>query len=206
MRRVLGLDLRALATLRISSALLVLLSLADRLRDFTAFYTDAGVLSSADVRNGARFAPWDGVSWIHPFGWLPDPWGSIALFTVTAVAAVFLLVGRQSKLSGFLAWLMLTGIDNRNPDVINSGDDLLRMLLFWGLFLPLSARWSVDSARSSSLGSNQVLSGGTVAFLVQLAIVYVMSALFKSYRSWVIDRDALYYVLHLEQFVTPIGV
>ena len=36
---------------------------------------------------------------------------------------------------------MLTGIDNRNPLVIDGGDDFLRMLLFWGLFLPLGARW-----------------------------------------------------------------
>src|SRR5262249_13883565 len=145
MREVLGLDLRALAALRMLAALLLLASLADRLRDFTSFYTNAGVLSETIARNGARFEPWDGVSWLHPFAWLPDPCGSACLFVIAALAAVFLLVGRQTPPACFLAWVMLTGIDNRNPLVIDGGDDLLRMLLFWGMFLPLSARWSVDA-------------------------------------------------------------
>ena len=95
LREVFGLDLRALAALRILSATLLLASLCDRLRDFTAFYTDAGVLQEAAARNGARFEPWDGVSWLRPFAWLPDPWGSASLFAGAAVAGIFLLLGRQ---------------------------------------------------------------------------------------------------------------
>ena len=204
--RVFGLDLRALAALRILSALLLLVSLGDRARDFTAFYTDTGVLAAADARNGARFEPWDGVSWLHPFSVVPDPWGSVALFTLAAIAAIFLLVGRQTKIAGFLCWSMLTGIDNRNPLVLDAGDDILRLLLFWGLFLPLSARFSVDARSFPPARSNRILSAGTVAFLVQLALIYSMSALFKSYRDWVTDRSAVYYALHLEQFATPLGI
>jgi hypothetical protein len=206
LREVLGLDLRALAALRILAALLLLASLSDRLRDFASFYTNAGVLSEASARNGARFEPWDGVSWLHPFAWLPDPWGSACLFASAAVAAIFLLAGRQTRPACFLAWLMLTGIDNRNPLVIDGGDDLLRLLLFWGLFLPLSARWSVDSLALPSARSEPFVSIGTVAFLVQLALLYPISASLKSYRDWVTDGGALHYALHLEQFVTPLGI
>jgi Vitamin K-dependent gamma-carboxylase len=205
--RVFGLDLRALAALRIALSTLLVASLADRARDFTAFYTDDGVLTSAEAaRHGGRFLPWDGVSWLQPFIWLPDPWGSTALFAVAGVAAAFLLVGRQTRAATFLAWLMLTGIDNRNPLIINCGDDLLRMLLFWGLFLPLSARWSADRSRMSSSRSDRVLSVGTAALVTQIALIYVMSALFKSYRDWVSEGSALHYALHLEQFVTPLGL
>jgi hypothetical protein len=206
LREVFGLDLRALAALRILAALLLLASLCDRLRDFNSFYTDAGVLSEASARNGARFEPWDGVSWLHPFAWLPDPWGSACLFATAAVAAMFLLAGRQSRPACFLAWLMLTGIDNRNPLVIDGGDDLLRLLLFWGLFLPLSARWSVDAPSLPPPRSERIVSMGTVALLVQLALLYTVSASLKSYRDWVTDRGALHYALHLEQFVTPLGI
>jgi hypothetical protein len=206
LREVLGLDLRALAALRILAALLLLASLCDRLRDFTSFYTNAGVLSEASARNGARFEPWDGVSWLHPFSWLPDPWGSACLFATAAVAALFLLAGRQTGPACFLAWLMLTGIDNRNPLVIDGGDDLLRLLLFWGLFLPLSARWSVDARSLPPPRSDRFVSIGTVAFLVQLALLYAISASLKSYRDWVTEGEALHYALHLEQFVTPLGI
>jgi hypothetical protein len=206
LRKVLGLDLRALAALRILSAVLLVLSLCDRLRDFTAFYTDAGVLPEAAARNGARFEPWDGISWLRPFAWLPDPWGSVSLFAGAAVAAIFLLLGRQTRSAGLLAWLMLTGIDNRNPLIIDGGDDFLRMLLFWGLFLPLSARWSIDARSLPPAQSTRLVSMGTFALLVQLALLYFVSACFKSYRDWVSAGTALHYALHLEQFVTPLGV
>jgi len=205
-REVFGLDLRALAALRILSATLLLASLCDRLRDFTAFYTDVGVLPEAAARNGARFAPWDGISWLHPFAWLPDPWGSASLFAVAAVAAIFLLLGRQTRPAGLLAWLMLTGIDNRNPLVIDGGDDFLRLLLFWGLFLPLGARWSIDARSSPPAPSARLVSMGTFAFLLQLALLYFVSAYLKSYRDWVTDGTSLHYGLHLEQFVTPLGI
>src|SRR5262249_6448711 len=160
-----GLDVRALAVLRIALGLLLLASLADRAREFTAFYTDAGVLSRVDILSGARFAPWDGASWLHPFGWLPDRWSSIALFVAATVSALSLLVGKQTRASCFLAWSMLTGLDNRNPLVVNAGDDLLRMLLFWSLFLPLSAL-------SRSRRDDRVVSAGTVAFFIQLSVTY----------------------------------
>jgi len=193
----LGLDLRAIATLRVLLGVLVAASLADRLRDFTAFYTDLGVLSQDEAWSGSWFPPWDGTSWLHPFVWLPSPWSSIALFAVAAVAAIHLVFGREQREAAFLAWLMLTGLDNRNPLVIDGGDDLLRMLLFWSVFLPVSR------ARG---GQGRVVDVATAAFVVQLALVYLMSAYHKSYRAWVSDGDALYYALHLEQFVTPIGI
>ena len=193
----LGLDLRAIATLRVLLGILVLASLADRLRDFAAFYSDLGVLSQEEAWSGSWFPPWDGPSWLHPFVWLPSPWSSIALFAVAAVAGLHLVFGREQREAAFLAWLMLTGLDNRNPLVIDGGDDLLRMLLFWSVFLPVSR------ARG---GQGRVVDAATAAFVVQLALVYLMSAYHKSYRAWVSDGDALYYALHLEQFVTPIGI
>lgn len=209
--RWLGLDLRALAVLRLLLGLLLLASLFDRLREFTAFYTDAGIVSQAEAWSGDTWRlPWNGRSSLQPFAWLPDPWGSGALFLGAAAAAVFLCLGWHTRLATLAGWLMLTGLDNRNPLVLNAGDDVLRLFLFWSLFLPLGARWSLD-ARSAgwwwnARRSNRFVSVGTLAFLVQLASIYFFSAHFKSYRYWVIDGDAMHYALRLEQFVTPWGV
>ena len=92
-----------------------------------------------------------------------------------------------TRLAGLLAWLMLTGIDNRNPLVIDGGDDFLRMLLFWGLFLPLGARWWIDARSLPPAHSARLVSMGTFAFLLQLALLYSVSAYLKSYREWVTD-------------------
>ena len=205
-RRIFGLDLRALAALRIACAALLIASLADRARNFSAFYTDTGILSAASAERGAAFPPWDGVSWLQPFAWAPDPWGSVGLMVLASLAAAFLLVGRRAKAAGFVAWLALTGLDNRNPLVIDAGDDLLRLFLFWGLFLPLAARWSVEARPLAPGSSIRIASVGTAAFLLQLALIYPVSAFFKSYDAWVTNRVALHYALHLEQFVTPFGI
>ena len=47
-----------------------------------------------------------------------------------------------------VAWLLMLSLHNRNPVVLNAGDVYFRVLLCWGLFLPLAARCSLDRARS----------------------------------------------------------
>ena len=49
-----------------------------------------------------------------------------------------------------MAWVLMLSLHNRNPVVLNAGDVYFRVLLCWGLFLPLAARCSLDRARSLS--------------------------------------------------------
>ncbi len=75
------------------------------------------------------------------------------LFVVAAVAAVALLVGYRTWVASVVVWILLLSIQHRNPLVLGSGDDLLRMLLFWGMSLPLGAVWSVDRAVEREAGA-----------------------------------------------------
>ncbi|MFX8976526.1 hypothetical protein ABTN19_19210, partial [Acinetobacter baumannii] len=43
-------------------------------------------------------------------------------------------------------FVLYAALLNRNPLVTLPGDTLLCALLFWCLFLPMGARWSVDAA------------------------------------------------------------
>jgi hypothetical protein len=79
MNSIFGIDRRAIVTLRVMLGVLVLASLADRLRDFTAFYTDVGVLSQVEPRPGILILSSNCVArmraWLNSYyGERPENW------------------------------------------------------------------------------------------------------------------------------------
>ena len=102
-----------------------------------------------------------------------------ALFAVAAVFALALLLGWRARLAAFASWLLLTSLQNRNPLVAIGADDVLRLLLLWSLFLPLSARASLDARRRPAPTRNPFLSVGSATILVQVALIYPFAAVFK---------------------------
>jgi Vitamin K-dependent gamma-carboxylase len=102
--------------------------------------------------------------------------------------------------------VLLLSIQLRNPLVNGSDSLLLRMLLFWGMLLPLGAYWSVDRARAAlPRPSPHFLSLATFGLFMQIAFVYWFTAALKSGPEWRSDFTALYYALSLDQLATPIG-
>jgi hypothetical protein len=81
---------------------------------------------------------------------------------------------------------------------------MLRMLLFWGLFLPLGARWSLD-ARRRPPPANAYASAASLALIVQVALVYVFSALNRTGPTWW-DGRALHDALHFDQLASATGL
>jgi hypothetical protein len=77
------------------------------------------------------------------------------LFGIAAVAALAMLVGYRTRLAVFVVWVLVLSIQVRNPFLDSSADDLLRLLLFWAMFLPLGAYWSVDCLRGGSRSHHQ---------------------------------------------------
>ncbi|WP_435073226.1 HTTM domain-containing protein [Halorubrum sp. HHNYT27] len=133
-------DLRALAAFRIGLAALLLVDLVRRSRWLTAFYTDYGVLPRR-----AFASDYSTSHSLHAL--VGEPWTVALLFAVAGAFALALLVGYRSRLAAVVSWLLLLSLQARNPMLLNAGDSLLRMLLFWSVFLPLGARWSVDAVK-----------------------------------------------------------
>jgi hypothetical protein len=197
-----GADLRALAALRMGLALTILIDLVQRSSDLVVHYTDAGLLPRADLLRvtGRRTL----VS-IHL---LSGAWQwEAALFVVAGVCAVALLVGYRTRLATVATWFLLISLNARNPMVVLGGDSLLRIVLFWAMFLPLGAYYSVDRAagRIPAPPRSRVLSAATVAFLVQIVLMYWVTALRKYDPEWRTEGTALYYALSLEHLTTPLG-
>ncbi len=199
-RRPFVLDLRAIALLRIGVAAVILLDLGVRSTDLEAHYSNLGVLPVGALVEHA-WTPYQFS--LHASSGL---WQIQAvLFFIAALAAVALLVGRYTRLATLASWILLISLQNRNPLIGQGGDDLLRMLLFWGFFLPWGRVWSRDAQLAPAPTSYAYCSAATMAYIVQLALLYWCTAILKSGREWTHDGTALYYALSLDQLLLPGG-
>ncbi len=195
-----GIDLRSLAAMRIGLGLIILADLANRLPNLTAHYTDQGVLPRWALLE--RFANSYNIS-IHLISGMA--WVQAILFVVAGLFAACMIAGYRTRLMAALSWYMLISLHARNGMILDAGDVLFRMLLFWSMFLPTEARWSLDAAMGKiQPGPNQMLSVASFALLLQLAMVYLFSALFKTDPVWH-DGTAIFYALQINQFATPLG-
>ncbi|MGI8909433.1 MAG: HTTM domain-containing protein [Rubrobacteraceae bacterium] len=205
-------DLRSLAVFRVVLALLVLSDLANRATDLAAHYSDEGVLSRATLLGEVLNI------WAFSVNLLNGtPLFQALLFCVCALAALSMLFGYRTRLATVIVWVLLLSIQQRNPLVLGSGEILLHLLLFWSMFLPLGAMWSVDSSREARRGtrggatpgprrlSPLFLSVATAGLFLQIAFVYWFTALIKTGEEWRTDFTALSFVLHYDQVVTPLG-
>ena len=200
-KELFAIDLRSLALLRASMALLILVDLLTRILSLNVFYTD----TSAFPRALAIWllSPWD-FSIYFANGTFA---AQIALFLIAAFFAILLLIGWHTRLATFMSWFLLLSLHSRNPMVPSGGDYLLRLFLFWSLFLPLGARFSVDSASSPSTQSGPLwtVSIGTAALLAQVAFVYWSAAVAKIGSDVWRSGDAVYYALSLNHYAQPFG-
>jgi hypothetical protein len=197
--KYLSFDLRALACMRIGVAIVIMVDLLIRLCDLEAFYSDTGVLPLELLfRNG-----WNEyfVS-VHTISGLWQV--QLILFLFAFFCAVMLLLGYRTQLFTVLCWFMLLSLHNRNGFILQGGDDLLRMILFWSMFIPWGSRYSYDSIRSSD--TKKIIEPTSVAlfaYLLQISYLYTGSALLKG-PEWSSEFTALYYTYSLDQIAFPI--
>jgi len=197
-----GIDLRTLALFRACVGAVLLADMLLRIPDARAFYSDAGVMPR---------------TWLALFN---DPWRlslhtgngqtwfALLLLGMEALAALMLILGWRTRLAAVLCFVLEASLLNRNGLVLIGGDVLLCCLLFWSLFLPLGARWSVDATLSPAPppAQNQHLSWASAGLLLQVMSVYFFSAVLKNDPAWWPNGTAVWYALQLDMYATPLGV
>jgi len=198
-----SLDVRSLALFRIGLALVILADLCTRASDLVAHYSDAGILPRA-VLNGGLLQP--GYWSIHALSGSAIFQG--VLFLVAGLSAIAMLIGYHSRIAVIVSWLFLISLHNRNPLILFAADDVLRAVMFWAMFLPLGAAYSVDRAMNTATRPVplKVFSGATLALMLQQCFIYLFSAIFKTANAaWWPDGTAAYYLLSYDQSVTAPG-
>jgi hypothetical protein len=191
-------DVRSLGLMRIAVGCIVLADLLIRAQDIDAFFTDDGLMPRHLLKN---------------FGWQPGYWsfhtlyGShlfiTCLFILHGIFALTMLAGYRTRLFTFLVWIFTVSLHNRNLFILQSGDDLLRLTLFWGIFLPWGHALSLDAKKYRS----KIKYGGLAVFGYYMLIVsvYVFTVFFKNSSEWRTEGSAIYYALSLDQIRLPLG-
>ena len=199
-KTIFGNDLRTLALFRICVGSLIVYDLLNRGQYLYDHYSDQGVLPRADLLQHItpeRFS-------VHMIS------GSVGfqafLFAIAIIVGIALIIGYRTRTVTIISWVLLASLQNRNPVLLQGGDNLLMLLLFWGMFLPLGARYSVDAALNRSPPKeNAYFSLATVGLAIQCMTVYFFTVFLKSGPEYFPDGTAVYYALQLDIMQTPLG-
>ncbi|MEO1669622.1 MAG: DCC1-like thiol-disulfide oxidoreductase family protein [Cyanobacteria bacterium J06631_2] len=167
--KIFSLDLRSLALLRISLVFVIMFDLIIRFFKIEAYYSDAGTLPRTELIDRLPAEYWS----VHLFN--GTVFAQQLLFCLALLCACLLLIGYRTTLASLGCWIMLVSLHNRNPTLVSSGDDLLRIVLFWSMFLPLGAVYSGDRALNTSSKPipSSVYSGATVGLVLLLGAIYL---------------------------------
>jgi hypothetical protein len=120
---------------------------------------------------------------------------------------VSLLLGWKTRWATAICLVLAYSLQIRMPLILTAGHVLLRLLLFWSLFLPLGAVWSLDARRQRHrppAGRGSVVSIASAAILLQVTMMYLFSGIAKWNEVW-LRGEALSLAMQLDMYVRPLG-
>ena len=196
LRDLFGIDVRCLAIFRVAIALVILADLILRSRFIVESYTDDGFLPRDLVASPDCYFSLQMLSGAYAF--------QLGHFVVAGIGSLMLLVGYRTRVATIICWMLTVSLHARNGFLLDAGDDLLRSMLFWSLFLPLGARYSVDARKKLVSDPQIVLSPASAALLLQFACVYFFAGWFKTGEAWR-NGTAIEYALGQTQWIRPAG-
>lgn len=202
MKKVFSIDLRTLALFRVMIGLVILADLVNLWPHISVFFSDYGTMPRAEAMIFNAKARWS----LHFLS--GEPLVIQAVFVFHGLVALALIFGYRTRVMTILAWVLVLSLKNRNLFIQQGGDQLLSLLLFWSMFLPLGARYSIDFAlrpKDTPLESERHFSPATISILLQAIYVYFIGALLKDGGAWMPEGQAVYYAVHLDSLATSIA-
>ena len=180
--------------LRIFTATVLLLSLINDFPFVVDYYSDEGVLSGrVDVlRSEYRFTILD---------YFGSPNQVIILYLLLIIFTIMLLIGKHTRTSAIVAFILLSSFHEKNTLILNSGDTLIRLMLFYLAIAPSGKCLSLDSIKKRQSLTSKEHKEWQQEYIwprrlmqIQLAIVYLFAFLPKTGVTWR-GGTAIYYFL-----------
>lgn len=141
---------------------------------------------------------------INLFKVLPPKMASAGLILFSYIIfSFFVMIGYKTKLSTAILFILIVSLQNRNYAILNSGDTVMRCLLFAMIWAPCGNCYSVDASHARKAGrrlKKTIPIVGIRLIQIQFAIVYLSTALFKFNGGDWVDGTAVYYTSRLENF------
>ena len=192
---------RVLGIYRIAIGVLTIYSFLLLAKDATAFFSDQGVLRVETVdRVYSRH-------WHTLLAYIRSPFGVKCMLALLFAAGVCFTIGFQTRVSSIALFVLVTSFHERNNLVLNSGDTVIRTMLFLFMFAPAGAALSVDALRRrlrspDPAACNPMLVAPWAQRMMQLqvAIIYFTTVYAKSRGDLYHNGSAMYYVFGIVDF------
>ncbi len=197
---VFSIDLRTLALLRICLGTVILIDLLDRSKDLIAHYSSKGIIPTELLLN--QYIKPGSLS-IHLLS--RDPIFQAALFAIAAILAAMLIIGLHTKFATIASLAMLISLHQSNPIVLIGGDIVMVHALFWSIFLPIGARFSIDSKNKKTKETNKFFSLAIIGLYTEIACMYIFSAVWKIKSGiWIPAGEGVYHALTYNIYMRPL--
>ncbi len=175
-----------------------LIDLALVLPDFNEWYTETGYVPTGQLQIWSG-----GFDFFSPLSHITDARVTAVFYALTMLAAFFTSIGLFTRVSSIALLVGVVSIHHRCPDILHSGDSLMRVMLFYLALAPCGLAFSVDRRIAIAQGASpqQSVSLWPQRMMqVQLAVMYVTTVWHKSFGATWLDGTATHYPLNLAEF------
>lgn len=191
---------KVLGLYRIAIGLITIYCFALFAKDVTAFFSDRGLLPFSSVETNTHR------DYHTIFRWIGSPWAVKCVLAALFMVAISFTIGLYTRTSSILLFLLVLSFHERNQQVLNGGDVVLRTQLFLFMFAPAGAALSLDSIIRRMRHPGEAAGPALVApwaqrlMQFQVAIIYFVSAYAKWSGDLYRNGSAMYYVFGLIDF------
>lgn len=195
-------DDRSLALYRFLIGLIVMADVIYRWEDLSNFYIDTGLIPRATFVSEMSM-PWSFSFHLANGSYL----FAVVMFSIHLIIGLMLVFGYKTRWAMIGAYIMTVSVHNRNWLVNNGGDDVLRAILFFSIFLPLNRCFSIDSALQKEKNETKdFFSTWVFTFFLQVFAIYFVSYILKDSDIWRKNFTAVFFSSRLDIFATPFGI
>lgn len=131
------------------------------------------------------------------------------IFHLGIIVAMLFTVGYRTRFMTILNFVFLYSIYQQNLSILDGGNNIMTIILFFLIFVNTNEYLSVDQHlirgkdKKNNVYFNILHNFGILAIIVQLCILYLNSSLYKVMgESWQ-NGTAIYYILQVKEFNLP---
>lgn len=187
-------DTRSIAIFRMALAATILTNIFTYLYWSNAFLAPDGVLPISAIPHNSFYWSFFDINQSLFF--------QKAVFIIGAFSAIALFIGWHARAQAIFLLFLHISIEHRF--MITGGTVGIRMALLWAIFLPLAHSWSLQTLDTKAKHAS-IISGGTIAFTLQIVILYIAAAAHKHNIEWTTDYSAVYKSLWWGGLSQPLG-
>ncbi len=189
-----------LGLIRILTASLALVNFLLIALDFDAWFTERGFYPAWFAERWA-----EGIPRLNLLSGVTDPGLTATLYVLLLVACLLTTLGLWTRVASVAMFVLMVSFHHRTPDVLHSGDTLLRAMAFIVMVAPSGAALSLDRVIGLWRGTAPAEPAPVSLWpqrlaQFQVAIVYFTTVWHKWYGPAWRDGTATWYVPQLHEF------